>query len=52
MFRPMYDLAITIIEEKMPFIKYEPLVKSICTSIERTVFNLTGKEFSMPKRYR
>ena len=24
-YRPLYDLAITLLEEKMPFIKYEPL---------------------------
>lgn len=24
-YRPLYNLAISILEEKMPFIKYEPL---------------------------
>ena len=34
MYRPLFDLAITILEERMSFLKYEALAKSICNSID------------------
>ena len=34
MYRPLFDLAITILEERMPFLKYEAHAKSICNSID------------------
>ena len=53
-YRPLYDLAITLLEEKISFIKYEPLAQTMCKSIDVVVqkFNTTGKKFEMPKKYR